>query len=97
MIIFIDLEASSLHDGYPIEVAWCAEDLSVGASYLIHPADWPHWLSWDPGAEALHGLSADALERDGRSSWLQRCSAICNRPRSWSRTAQDTTGVGCAG
>lgn len=65
MIIFVDIEASSLHDGYPIEVAWCAADLSVGASYLIHPADWPHWLRWDPGAEALHGLSAEVLERDG--------------------------------
>jgi DNA polymerase III epsilon subunit-like protein len=34
-------------------------------SYLIKPA--PSWVDWDPGAEALHGISRAMLEAEGVS------------------------------
>ncbi|MFT8246485.1 hypothetical protein [Roseomonas sp. BN140053] len=44
MLYFLDLEASSLHyGGFPIEVAWVAED-GVGEVHPISPA--PGWGEW---------------------------------------------------
>jgi hypothetical protein len=65
MRVFLDFEASSLgDDGYPIEVGWVFED-GRSESYLIKPA--PSWVDWDPGAEALHGISRATLEAEGVS------------------------------
>jgi DNA polymerase III epsilon subunit-like protein len=62
--VFLDFEASSLHeDSYPIEVGWVAED-GACESHLIRPA--PFWTAdWDPAAEALHGLSRERLLAEG--------------------------------
>jgi hypothetical protein len=72
--VFVDLEASSLLPGsYPVEVGWarpralpwgrCAIDVG---SVLVRPeADWLSSGSWDPNAEAVHGLSRETLLRDG--------------------------------
>jgi hypothetical protein len=70
-VVFMDFEASSLRDGYPVEVGWaCIGDGDVlTSSLLIAPAD--EWLtpaySWDPMAEALHGLQLDRLQAEGKS------------------------------
>lgn len=63
MRVFLDFEASSLADAsYPIEVGWVFED-GQGESHLIRPAD--DWLDWNPGAEAIHGLSRSRLIEEG--------------------------------
>ena len=63
MRAFLDFEASSLaKDCYPIEIAWVFED-GRGQSYLIRPL--PAWTDWDPRAEAMHGISRQALLADG--------------------------------
>jgi len=63
MRVFLDFEASSLRkNGFPIEVGWVFED-GATASYLIRPA--PGWSDWDPQAEAIHGLTREALAAEG--------------------------------
>ena len=63
MHVFIDFEASSLAKAsYPVEVGWVFED-GASEGHLIRPA--PEWTDWDPGAEAIHGISRTTLERDG--------------------------------
>lgn len=66
MLVFIDVEASSLKNGFPIEVAWCAADLKSAASYLIRPE--PAWwdrFAWTAEAEGLHGLDRAILQDRG--------------------------------
>jgi len=61
----LDVEASGFGAGsYPIEIGYIASD---GTSYctLIRPA--PSWTHWDPGAEAMHGISRETLMRYGRA------------------------------
>jgi hypothetical protein len=65
MITFLDVEASSLRNGYPIEIAWCNADLTAGRSWLIRPAGWPSHLEWDVKAERTHGLTLGLLEAAG--------------------------------
>jgi hypothetical protein len=70
MILFVDLEASSLEpDGYPIEVAWVDQD-GKGETHLIRPPD--QWLQvdagnpgWSPESEQLHGISLATLLAEG--------------------------------
>lgn len=65
-IAFLDVEASSLSHGFPLEVAWCSADLLHGASYLVRPA--PGWLdrfAWTREAEALHGLTRERVAAEG--------------------------------
>ena len=63
MRVFLDFEASSLHeDGYPIEVGWVFED-GRSEAHLIKPA--PNWTDWDAGAQALHKISRARLEAEG--------------------------------
>lgn len=64
MIVFLDIEASSLlPGGYPIEVGWVWEG-GTGEAHLIRPE--PHWKEWDCKAEKVHGLSRDLLKAEGR-------------------------------
>ena len=59
MHVFLDFEASSLHDdSYPIEVGWVFEDGRAEA-HLIRPI--PAWTDWNPRAEAMHKISRAAL------------------------------------
>lgn len=82
-IAFLDIEASALDDGFPIEVGVALinddETLEPGPaeSWLIKPSsDWEDG-AWDPLAEDLHGISREILERDGLSPWTvaERLSA----------------------
>lgn len=65
----LDIEASGFGRGsYPLEVGFIT---SEGALFcgLIRPE--PDWLHWDPGAEALHGISRELLARHGKpASWM---------------------------
>jgi hypothetical protein len=88
MLAFIDVEASSLIDGYPIEIGWAREDGQVGA-VLVRPH--PKWgsLVWDPAAERIHGLSRALLEAQGvtvddavatLNEALRGCKALSDAP-----------------
>jgi hypothetical protein len=64
MKTILDFEASSF-SGYPVEVGWCAADLSSGGSALIKRC--PDWgeRDWSYSAEKLHGITVERLEADG--------------------------------
>lgn len=108
MIAYVDIEASGLHDGYPIEVAWCAADLSAGSSWLIRPDPiWRETLVWDDLVEDLHGLTLADLERHGRPAAevaaalhadLRDASAVLSDSpaydRAWLRQLYDLCDVG---
>ena len=63
--IVIDIEASALVDGYPIEIGWACRGGECRA-YLVKPTEEliAH-TNWDPVAESIHGLSRELLERQG--------------------------------
>ncbi len=66
-IAFIDLEASGLGaQSWPIEAGWCFVG-KAPETMLIKPADSWSMAAWDPNAEALHGLSIDAIKKSGRT------------------------------
>lgn len=78
-VIFLDIEASSLHPSlsYPIEIAW-GNAVGPIESHLINPfASMDGWTDWDPQAEALHGLSLDYLRRNGTTPH-DVAEAICH-------------------
>jgi len=65
-IVFLDVEASALVHGYPVEVAWVRHDLLAGGTYLLRPtADWLAHGTWATEAEAIHGLSRPILIEHG--------------------------------
>ncbi|MCA3267826.1 MAG: hypothetical protein ING19_17325 [Azospirillum sp.] len=60
--LVVDVEASSLHDGYPIEIA--IADIAAGRihAWLIRPhASWAG-DDWSPQSEKIHGLSKADIE-----------------------------------
>lgn len=64
MPVFLDFEASSLSDAsYPVEVGWCDYALVKGWSAIVQPDQ--TWREWSTGAEQLHGLSRESIERNG--------------------------------
>lgn len=81
-IVFMDFEASSLRDGFPVEVGWAwVEGGDVQAeSLLISPAD--EWLTlgfvWDPIAEGIHGLPLASLQAEGTTP-PEVCGALNDR------------------
>jgi len=64
---FLDCEASSLsRESYPIEIAWSMCDGSI-ESYLINVEHYPaDYIDWEIGAERVHGLSREYLEKTGK-------------------------------
>ncbi len=70
MILFFDLEASSLLSGsFPIEIAW-VDETGQGESYLIRPHD--QWLEerpgnpgWSAASAAVHGIGFETLMIEG--------------------------------
>jgi len=64
----MDIEASALISGFPVEIGWAWQeaDSIQTDSVLIAPADkWLDILTWDPSAEATHGLTLDSLRNYG--------------------------------
>jgi hypothetical protein len=63
-IAFLDVEASSLHDGsYPTEIGFVRHDFSGGFVALVRPQ--PEWTDWHLEAEAITDLSRDSIIRFG--------------------------------
>lgn len=65
MIVFVDIEASGLVNGYPIEIGYARSDGRVGAILIRPHAEWLTDLAWDPNAEYLHSLPPDLLLSKG--------------------------------
>lgn len=69
-IIFVDLEASSLTEGYPIEVGWAiVRDFKVTTeSHLIRPT--PEWyfddFRWSTDSQAVHRITRGNLLDHGK-------------------------------
>jgi hypothetical protein len=64
LAVFLDFEASSLgRKGFPIEVAWVFETGEEEA-HLIRPTE--DWTEWDASAEAVHRITRELLEREGK-------------------------------
>lgn len=60
----LDIEASGFgREGYPIEVGFVLPDGRGWCSLVRPEAGWTHW---DPAAEAMHGISREALALHGR-------------------------------
>jgi hypothetical protein len=82
MLYFLDCEASSLRPGgFPIEIAWVAED-GVGEAHMIRPA--PGWENWSSSAEAVHGLTREHLAVHGRPHLevARRAARVLGDPRA---------------
>ncbi|MDN3519783.1 hypothetical protein QWY84_19430 [Aquisalimonas lutea] len=63
---FIDVEASGLEcDSYPVEVAWSDAEGHVESMLIAPPEEWQVHRSWSEQAEALHGLTTEALLAEG--------------------------------
>jgi hypothetical protein len=106
--VFYDCEASGL-EGFVIEIGWAFTPPGggkiVSAGYLVRPApDWEIDASWDPNAEALHGVSLDHLLKHGRPAWevartMNRALAgrelFSDSPKDelWTRQIFDEAGV----
>lgn len=67
---FIDVEASALENGYPIEVGWAIYDPTSGdiatESHLILYPPWLEALNWEPSAQGVHGITQDELRSTGK-------------------------------
>ncbi len=61
MIAFVDIEASSLENGYPIEIGWARSDGRVGAALIRPHNDWKSLL-WSAEAERVHRIPIDKLD-----------------------------------
>lgn len=62
----LDLEASGFgRHSYPIEAGYVPPD-GRSCCTLIRPE--PDWTHWDAGAEQVHGISRDTLQRHGCSA-----------------------------
>lgn len=60
-IAFVDIEASALENGFPIEIGWACIDGKVGAALVRRHLDW-RGLEWSVEAERIHRISFDRLE-----------------------------------
>ncbi|AOG02958.1 3'-5' exonuclease [Bosea sp. RAC05] len=62
--LFLDMEASSLEGGFPIEIGVC-DDALQAHSWLIQPH--PSWqdLEWNDVSQQIHGISQAKLIADG--------------------------------
>ncbi|WP_426416266.1 hypothetical protein [Aestuariirhabdus sp. LZHN29] len=66
MPLFIDYEASSLHEGsYPIEVGVALAD-GTTRCWLIRPQI--QWTDWDPVSAGVHNIPRDQLYAEGMSA-----------------------------
>lgn len=74
-VTFLDIEASALDGGYPIEIGWATVDipgqtLREVESFLICPT--PAWLGcadgWSEVSARIHGITQGELLRDGMSA-----------------------------
>ena len=61
--LILDIEASALENGYPIEVGIADAGRGTVHAWLIRPhASWA-WEAWNPASAKIHGLTKVDLER----------------------------------
>ncbi len=95
----IDFEASCLPDygrSFPVEVGVTCVATGETTSWLIRPTDtWLTW-GWDPGAEAMHGISLDEARQRGRPAdeVLREMSAATRGLRVVSDSGLDAVWLG---
>jgi len=83
--ITIDVEASGFGRGsYPIEIGLAFPDQQVEALLILPAPDWTHW---DPEAEAVHGISREQLQREGRP--IVEVAALLNARLAGNRVFSD--------
>lgn len=71
----LDIEASGFgRDSYPIEIGYVLADGSAWCT-LVRPA--PGWTHWDDAAQAVHGITPQAVQRHGRD--VAEVAATLNR------------------
>lgn len=71
----LDIEASGFgRDSYPIEVGYVLGDGRAWCTLIRPAAGWTHW---DAAAEAMHGITRDAVQRHGRE--IPEVAAALNR------------------
>lgn len=64
--VCIDVEASALEDGYPIEIGIAEVPSGAVRAWLIRPmAGWIERGVWSAEAEAVHGISLAQLSAEG--------------------------------
>ena len=64
--LILDVEASALEGGYPIEIGIADPGRRGVQAWLIRPhASWA-WDRWDAGSQKIHGLRKADLDRDER-------------------------------
>src|SRR5690606_4612657 len=59
-VLFADIEASSLIDGFPVEIGWAWRshgNIEASSLLIVPPEKWLARHTWDPQAEAIHGIS----------------------------------------
>lgn len=89
MIAFVDFEASSLENSYPIEIGWARLDGVVGAC-LIRPHDDWRKLNWSADSARVHKLAqellSDGLPRDEvlmrAKTALAQCDCFSDAPEN---------------
>ena len=60
--LIVDIEASALENGFPIEIGIADPGQGVVHAWLIRPyAGWV-WDAWDPASQRVHGLSKADLD-----------------------------------
>ena len=65
MLAFVDIEASGLVNGFPIEIGWAKENGEVGAILIRPHPEWLTDLAWDANAERIHSLTRELLAERG--------------------------------
>lgn len=87
--IILDIEASGFGSGsYPIEVGVAMPDGTLHFWLIKRP---PHWQHWQEGAEQVHGISREQLEREGKP--LQEVASELNSLLAGKTVFSDGWGV----
>jgi len=63
--LIVDVEASALDNGFPIEIAIADVERETVRAWLIKPSAQWRDRDWSPASEKIHGLSRSVLETHG--------------------------------
>jgi len=66
-VIVIDVEASALFRGYPIEIGWASLDGRIGAHLIKPTVEWVAELFWHPFSNKVHKLHSQTCWNLGES------------------------------
>lgn len=60
--LIVDIEASALENGFPIEIAIVDLENEIVRAWLIKPADTWRDRDWSPASQKIHGLTREIVE-----------------------------------